>query len=149
MNTTTKSTHAASMRAGILLLVAASCLLTRAQAQTLLTTHGNQLAVIDQPVPGPSGAYFQVFDLPVIADNGTVLFLSRMYGGDVSGNGNSRALFRGTTAADLSIMLRSSDPAFTESVRRAVTRSVFYAAENKGKKVKQLVQQSFKFASTK
>jgi hypothetical protein len=34
-----------------------------------------------------------------------------MYGGDVSGNGNSRALFRGTTAADLSIMLRSSDPA--------------------------------------
>ena len=111
MNTTTKSTHAASMRAGILLLVAASCLLTRAQAQTLLTTHGNLLAVIDQPVPGPSGAYFQVFDVPVIADDGTVLFLAKMYGGDVSGNGNSRALFRGTTAADLSIMLRSSDPA--------------------------------------
>ena len=34
-----------------------------------------------------------------------------LYGGDVSGNGNSRALFRGTTAANLSMMIRSSDPA--------------------------------------
>ena len=34
-----------------------------------------------------------------------------MYGGDVSGTGNARALFRGTTAANLSMMIRSSDPA--------------------------------------
>ena len=99
------------MRATIL-LVAASCLLTHAQAQTLLTTHGDLLAVTDQPVPGPSGAYFEVsFDTPVIADDGTVLFRVKMYGGDVSGNANSRALFLGTTAANLSMMLRSADPA--------------------------------------
>jgi hypothetical protein len=89
-----------------------SCLLTDAHAQTLLTTHGNLLAVTDQPVPGPSGAYFGTgFDTPAVADDGTVLFRAIMYGGDVAGPANSRALFRGTTAANLSLMVRSSDPA--------------------------------------
>ena len=98
--------------ATILFVGLVSCLLNYAQADTLLTTHGNLLAVTDQPVPGPSGAYFGAsFDLPVVADDGTVLFRANMYGGDVSGNANSRALFRGTTAADLSMMVRSSDPA--------------------------------------
>jgi hypothetical protein len=63
----------ASMRMTILLLGLASVLSTPAQAQTLLTTHGNVLAVTDQPVPGPSGAFFDPsFDTPVIADDGTV-----------------------------------------------------------------------------
>jgi protein TonB len=44
-------------------------------------------------------------------------------------------------------VLRSADAAFTESVRRAVSNSSFYPAEIKGKKVKQLVQQPYKFAS--
>ena len=101
------------MRATILFLGLVSGLLSHAHAQTLLTTHGNLLAVTDQPVPGPSGAYFgtSLSIAPVIADDGTVLFRANMYGGDVSGPANSRALFRGTTAANLSMMVRSSDPA--------------------------------------
>jgi protein TonB len=46
-------------------------------------------------------------------------------------------------------VLRSADAAFSESVRRAVSTSSFYPAEIKGKRVKQLVQQPFKFASSK
>jgi hypothetical protein len=103
---------AASMRTTIVCLGLASCLSSYAHADTLLTTHGNLLAVTDQPVPGPSGAYFgATFDNPVIADDGTVLFRANMYGGDVSGPANAWALFRGTTAANLSMMVRSSDPA--------------------------------------
>lgn len=96
----------------IFFLGVASGLLNHAHADTLLETHGNVLAVTDQLVPGPSGAYFGTsFDSPIIADDGTVLFFASMYGGDVSGNANGRALFRGTTAANLSLMIRSSDPA--------------------------------------
>jgi protein TonB len=46
-------------------------------------------------------------------------------------------------------VLRSSDGAFSESARRAVSRSSYYPAEIKGKKVKQLVQQPYKFATNK
>ena len=45
-------------------------------------------------------------------------------------------------------VLRSSDSQFSESVRRAVSRSAFYPAEIKGKKVRQLVQQPYTFASS-
>ena len=45
-------------------------------------------------------------------------------------------------------VLRSTDAAFSESVRRAVSNSAFYPAELKGKKVKQVVQQPYKFATT-
>lgn len=102
----------ASVRTTILVLGLVSCLARDGHADTLLTTHGHLLAVTDTPVPGPSGAYFGTsFDSPAIADDGTVLFRALMYGGDVSGAANARALFRGTTAANLSLLVRSSDPA--------------------------------------
>src|SRR5262249_51058624 len=102
-----------TLRTTIVFLCVTCCLLTQVRAaDTLLTTHGNVLAVSDPPPPGPSGANFEVvFDNPSIADDGTVLFRVKLYGGDVSGNANNRALFTGTTAANLSMLIRSSDPA--------------------------------------
>src|SRR5262245_32707367 len=101
-----------TLRTTIVFLCVTCCLLTQVRAETLLTTHGKVLAVTDQPAPGPSGANFEVsFDSPSIADDGTVLFRVKLYGGDVSGNANNRALFTGTTAANLSMLIRSSDPA--------------------------------------
>lgn len=55
----------------------------------------------------------------------------------------------GTPQMNTFKVLRSSDGAFSESVRRAVSTSAFYPAEIKGKKVKQLVQQPYTFASNK
>jgi len=46
-------------------------------------------------------------------------------------------------------VLKSTDAAFTESVRRAVGAMVFFPAEIQGKKVRQLVQQPFKFVANK
>jgi len=46
-------------------------------------------------------------------------------------------------------VLRSSDNAFSESVKIAVSETAFHPAEIGGRKVKQLVQQPFKFASSK
>ena len=43
-------------------------------------------------------------------------------------------------------VLRSTATEFTESVKKAVNAMSFYPAEIKGKKVKQLVQQPYKFA---
>ena len=111
MKRNTKRMLAAPLHVTVLMLVATSGLLPGAQADTLLETHGNLLASPDQPVPGPSGAYYQFFDSIVIADDGTVQFLAKMYSGDVSNNANSRALFSGTTAANLSMMIRGADPA--------------------------------------
>ena len=44
-------------------------------------------------------------------------------------------------------VLKTNDPAFAEAVRKAVSNSTFYPAELDGKKVKQLVQQPYRFAS--
>lgn len=44
-------------------------------------------------------------------------------------------------------VLRSTDNEFSEAVKKAVTASSFHPAEIKGKKVKQLVQQPYKFAA--
>jgi protein TonB len=46
-------------------------------------------------------------------------------------------------------VLRSNDNAFTEAVKRAVSASSFFPAQIRGKRVKQLVQQPYKFASSK
>jgi periplasmic protein TonB len=46
-------------------------------------------------------------------------------------------------------ILKTNDPAFSEAVRRAVSNSSFYPAELDGKKVKQLVQQPYRFQSGK
>jgi periplasmic protein TonB len=46
-------------------------------------------------------------------------------------------------------VLKSSDHAFTESVKAAVSLMTFHPAEIAGQKVKQLVQQPFKFAASR
>jgi protein TonB len=46
-------------------------------------------------------------------------------------------------------VLKSSNHAFTESVKAAVSQMTFHAAEIRGQKVKQLVQQPFKFAANR
>ena len=55
----------------------------------------------------------------------------------------------GTPQMDTFKVLRSSDAAFSESVRKAVSKTMFVPAEIKGKKVKQLVQQPYTFANGK
>lgn len=52
---------------------------------------------------------------------------------------------RGNPQMDSFQVLRSSDAAFTESVRKAVRSMTFFPAEYDGRKVKQLVQVPFKF----
>src|SRR5437868_793574 len=54
---------------------------------------------------------------------------------------------RGAAEMESFKVLKSSDSEFSESVRRAVSAMTFFPAEVQGKKVKQLVQQPFKFAS--
>ena len=44
-------------------------------------------------------------------------------------------------------VLKTNDRAFAESVRKAVSNTAFYPAELDGKKVKQLVQQPYRFAA--
>jgi TonB family protein len=44
-------------------------------------------------------------------------------------------------------VLRSTNTEFTDAVRRAVSAMTFYPADAQGKKVKQLVQQPFRFAA--
>jgi protein TonB len=44
-------------------------------------------------------------------------------------------------------VLRSTHSAFTESVRRAVSETKFIPADAQGRKVRQLVQQPFRFAA--
>ena len=44
-------------------------------------------------------------------------------------------------------VLKANDPAFAEAVRKAVSNTSFYPAELDGKKVRQLVQQPYRFSS--
>ncbi|MCA9286969.1 MAG: hypothetical protein KDA05_00205, partial [Phycisphaerales bacterium] len=86
---------------------------TSAGAQSLLTTGGNVIAASGQDVPGLTGVTFGgsgTFDSPVIDENGSVLFRGRMVGMDVVPT-NERALFRGSSAATLSMMIRGADAA--------------------------------------
>lgn len=52
-------------------------------------------------------------------------------------------------AADMSSfkVLRSTNSEFTDAVKKAVSAMTFYPADAQGKKVKQLVQQPFRFAA--
>jgi outer membrane biosynthesis protein TonB len=43
-------------------------------------------------------------------------------------------------------VIKSSDPAFTEAVKRSVSASTFFPAEVEGRKVRQLVQLPYKFS---
>jgi hypothetical protein len=76
-------------------------LLTAAQATeplSLVTNHGTVLAWTDGNVPGmPLFTTFgSEMDNPMVADDGTVWFLSNLAGPTISA-ANSRALFQGTT----------------------------------------------------
>jgi len=51
----------------------------------------------------------------------------------------------GTASIETFKVLRSNHAQFSEAVRRAVARMTFHPAEVEGKRVKQLVQQQFKF----
>ena len=46
-------------------------------------------------------------------------------------------------------VLKTTDQAFSESVRKAVSNTSFHPAELDGKKVKQLVQQPYRFQASK
>jgi len=79
---------------------------------SLVTNHGNVLAYTDGSVPGmPLFTTFgSVMDSPILADDGTVLFMSNMAGPTIESK-NSHALFQGTTTADLFAVAQWSDPA--------------------------------------
>jgi len=83
-----------------------------AEPLSLVTNHGTVLAWTDGNVPGmPLFTTFgSEMDNPMLADDGTVLFLSNMAGPTIS-SPNSRALFQGTTLDGLSMVAQWSDPA--------------------------------------
>jgi protein TonB len=56
---------------------------------------------------------------------------------------------RGNPQMNTFKVLKSSDHAFTEAVKGAVSLMTFHPAEIRGQKVKQLVQQPFKFAPSR
>jgi hypothetical protein len=83
----------------------------RAEPLSLVTNHGVVLACADCDVPGmPAGTTFgSSMSQPMLAEDGTVLFLSNLAGSTITA-ANNRALFQGTTFADLSVVARWSDP---------------------------------------
>jgi len=95
---------------------AALFLLSTAQAQTtpppsLLITNSNFIAGSDLAVPGLTDVYFGGnLEWPSLAEDGTVLFRSNLYGTGTA-PGNRYALFMGTSATNLSVLARWSDPA--------------------------------------
>src|SRR6187549_2340398 len=107
MNTNLKQT--------IVLGVAAACLASGASAQSIFSTSPNLVATNDWAVPGLPGVTFGgsgSFDIPVIDSNGVLLFRARMLG---TGGGavTERALFYGTTYANLTLLAQSGGPAPT------------------------------------
>src|SRR5262249_44923752 len=82
-------------------------------APSLMKTNGNVIAYSGMPVTGLPGVTFggtSGFNVPMLAEDGSVLFNGRITGAGVTAL-NERALFRGTTAATLSMMIRGADPA--------------------------------------
>lgn len=53
----------------------------------------------------------------------------------------------GNAQMDSFKVLRSNDNAFSESVRKAVSLTTYFPAQLQGRKVRQLVQQPYRFAS--
>ncbi len=103
------SINHAQRSASIVLAFAATTALASAQ---LLQSNGKVIAYSGGPVPGLPGVTFDAgqFSNPVIDDGGFVLFRARMSGSGVTAF-NNRALLRGTSASDLSIVIRGQDPA--------------------------------------
>jgi hypothetical protein len=103
------SSHHWKRTASIALAVASTTAVASAQ---LLQSNGKIVAYSGGPVPGLPGVTFDAgqFSIPVIDDGGFVLFRARMSGSGVTAF-NNRALFRGTSAADLTLVIRGQDPA--------------------------------------
>jgi hypothetical protein len=99
----------------IVLLVGVACLASSANAQSLFSTSPNLVATNDWAVPGLPGVTFGGsgnFDLPVMDSNGTLLFRARMLN-TAGGAVTERALFYGTTYANLTLLAQSGGPAPT------------------------------------
>jgi hypothetical protein len=84
-----------------------------AAAQSLLSTNGNWVAWSESAVPGvpyPDDYFAYRFVWPNIAEDGSLFF-----DGDIEGlnttTANGRGLFKGTTNADLAMLLRQADSA--------------------------------------
>jgi hypothetical protein len=103
-----------------------------AQAQTLLQTNGQVIATNGGQVPNmPVGVIFggtSTFDSGVLDESGNLIFRGRMQDPGMVltpplGNSNDRAYFRGTSAGDLAMVLRSGDlaPGFTMGERLTAT----------------------------
>jgi hypothetical protein len=87
------------------------CLLADARAQSLLTTNGNFFAWPDTEAPGLPGVYFGGnVDFSTLAEDGSLAFRADLYGAGTSGI-NSRALFKGSSAATLQMLARWNDDA--------------------------------------
>src|SRR5262245_47583429 len=102
-----------AVSAGLAALLCLPATLATAQTPSLMTTHGNIIAYSEGPIPGhpfPDEYFAYNFLAPFLTDDGTVEFYATMEGGSIT-PADSRAIFRGTTAADLTTMVRGADPA--------------------------------------
>lgn len=101
-------------QSNLLLAIGAGVLLgSGAFAQSQFTTAPNFIAYTNGVAPGTGGALFNgsgTFDTGVLDDQGRMLFRGRLVGAGVVAT-NERALFLGTTEADLQLVIRGGDPA--------------------------------------
>src|SRR5262245_22734925 len=82
-------------------------------APSLLKTNGQVIAFVGEAAPGLPGVTFgntSPFDIPSVAEGGVYFFRGRLIGTGVTAL-NERALYTGTTAANLAMLIRSQDPA--------------------------------------
>jgi hypothetical protein len=100
--------HAAAVAVGL------TCGASAARAQGALVTGGTVLAHIGDVVNGLSPTTFGGtlgFSIPMLDENGQVVFSSSMVGGTATNGANDKAILRGTTRANLAVVIRGEDPA--------------------------------------
>jgi hypothetical protein len=104
--------NTANLKKHIVLGLGAACLASGAAAQGLVSTAPNIIAADTMNAPGLPGVVFGGsgnFDNPVMDASGRVLFRARLIG--TSGPTTERALFYGSTNANLALLVQSGDPA--------------------------------------
>jgi protein TonB len=104
--------------------------------------------------PNQDQPYFEFqVEKPVLARDGNPhpRYPASLQNRGVNGEVLAQFVVDTTGRADVSTfeVLKSSDEAFTRSVREVLPRLRFYPAEVGGRKVKQLVQQSFLFVASR
>jgi len=123
-------------------LIAAAALPSIAQAQqvaqTVATSAGSDQTYLD----------FQVEEVVRIKDAVAPQYPGQLRAAGVDGQVLVQFVVdeRGRAQMGTFKVLKSSANAFSESVKRAISETTFHPAEIQGRKVKQLVQQPFKFA---